>query len=181
MSDETDSKVIAALETAQHEPDNLIRLSSGVVLRGKQANPMILIDVMSQFKRPTPPMFHSPTMGRQIENPDDPDYRERVKAYELEMSSAMLPVLILAGTELVSLPKGFPGPKDDAWIEEYQLLNLPTRPENQSWRYLKWVMFKAMQNEQDVALLQDTVGRLSGIRESAVKSAEGFPGRNQAL
>ena len=171
-----EDKVIEAIEMAEQEPDNLIRLSSGVVLRGKQANPMVLIDVMAQFKRPEPPTYFNDKMGRAMVNPDDPDYRARVSAYELELSSAMLPMMILSGTELGSVPKGFPKPEDDEWLEEYELLNLPMKRENKHWRYLKWVMFKAMRNEKDMALVQEVVGRLSGISESAVKSAERFPG-----
>ena len=172
-----EDKVIEALELAEQEPDNLIRFSTGVVLRGKQANPMVLIDVMAQFKRPDPPTYFNDNIGRYIVNADDPDYRSRVSAYELELSSAMLPTMILSGTELESVPKGMPKPDDDDWLEEYSLLGLPMKAGNKHWRYLKWVMFKAMGNEHDMQLLQEVVGRLSGISERAVKSAEKFPGR----
>lgn len=174
-----EDKVIEAAEAVEQGADNLIRLSTGVVLEGKQANPLVLIDVMSRFERPKPPIFLDPKMGREMENPDDPDYRARVSAYELEMSAALLPAMILYGTMPHSVPKGFPKSDDDAWLEEYALLNMPMKPENRHWRYLKWVMTKAVNNENDMAAIQDVVGRLSGIRESTVQSAEGFPGSDE--
>jgi hypothetical protein len=194
--------VIEVIEQAEKTRDNTITLSSGVVLRGKQANPLVLIDVMAAYPRPKPPTYKSPTMGREMENPDDPDYRGRIKSWEAESSSATLNAMILLGTELVSVPNGFPGPhptvrkkkvqEKDAdgktktvtvdeeippvWLDEYELLGLPMRPQNQSWRYLKWVLFKAVKDEKDLMKIRDVVGRLSGVSERSVESAEQFPG-----
>lgn len=176
MSSDMEEKVVEAVEKSNGKKDNLVTLSTGVVLRGKQANPLALIDVMSNFPRPTPPVWKHPTMGREMENPDDPDYRARVKAWESESSSATLNAMILLGTELVKTPSDFPGPDDDAWLDEYELLNLPMKPHNQSWRYLKWVLFKAVRDEKDLLRIRDLVGRLSGVSERAVDSAEQFPG-----
>jgi hypothetical protein len=169
--------VIEAVEQAEKARDNTITLSSGVVLRGKQANPLVLIDVMAAYPRPKPPTYKSPTMGRMMENPHDPDYRERVKSWEAESSSAMLNAMILLGTELVKVPKGFAKPDDDSWLDEYELLGLPLKPQNESWRYLKWVLFKAVKDEKDMIKIRDVVGRLSGVSERVVESAEQFPGR----
>lgn len=176
MTDVTEEKVVEAVEDAQKPRDNTIKFSTGVVLRGKKANPLILIDVMAAFPRPKPPMWKSPTMGRMVENPDDPEYQDQVKAWEAESSSALLNAMILLGTELDKLPKGLPGPDDEAWLEEYELLGAPMKPDNKHWRYLKWVLFKAVSDEQDMFKIRDVVGRLSGVSEQAVESAVNFPG-----
>jgi hypothetical protein len=173
-----DEKVLEALERAQEPHDNKIVLSTGVVLLGKKANPLILLDVIAAFPRPQPPMWFNKTMGRQMENPDDPDYLARVQAWERESSSMTLTAFIQLGTELVSTPKGFPRPEDDTWLEEYELLGLPMRPQNAAWRYLKWVKFKAVSDEKDLEKIRDVVGRLSGVSKQAVESAESFPGRD---
>lgn len=173
-----DLKVTEAVEKAQQEQDNTVTLSTGVVLLCKKANPLTLIDVMAAFRRPKPPLWFNKTMGREMENPDDPDYQERVRAWEMESSSITLSAFIQLGTQLVSVPKGFPKPEDDSWLEEYELLGLPMRPENKAWRYLKWVKFKAVADEKDLEKIRDTVGRLSGVSEKAVKTAEQFPGRD---
>jgi hypothetical protein len=177
MISDTETKVVEAIE--QVESEN-ITLSSGVVLKIKQAPPLTLIKVMAAFPRPKPPVYFNKTMGREIENPDDPDYLERLQAHKTESSSALLNALILLGTELVSVPPKFPKPESEQWIEEYRELGIQPKPENKSWRYLNWVTFKAVLNEKDLDLIQKAVGRRSGVPESAVKSAETFPGGDEA-
>lgn len=164
----------------QGDDDNTITLSTGVVLRGKQAPPLALIRIMGSFPRPKPPVYFAKNMGREMENPDDPDYIERVRAWQMDSSNAMLNALILLGTELVSKPKKMEGPDDDGWLEEYRLLSTEMLPQNKSWRYLTWITFKAAINEKDLNLIKEVVGRLSGVPESKVKAAETFPGSNQA-
>lgn len=179
QGNDVDTRVIRAIEDAKKPQDDLIRLSTGVVLRGKQAPPMMLLTIMSAFPRPKPPTYFMEAVGREMENPDDPDYIERVKAWQTEQSNATLAALILSGTELVSRPKEIPGPDEKAWLDECSLLGVPMHAENASWRYLRWVQFKAAVSADDLKVIMAVVGRLSGIPEKAVKSAEEFPGSNQ--
>lgn len=168
-----EEKVVEALEPADK---SLIKLSTGVVLRGKPAPAQALIKVMSAFPRPKPPTYFNEKMGRELENPDDPDYLERVKSNQMESAAAMLNVLILYGTQLESVPKGTPKPESDDWLEAYKLLGMPILGDNKHWRYLTWVMFVAAPTAEDTAAIQKVVGGLSGVRDDAVKSAEEFPG-----
>jgi hypothetical protein len=177
MQSQTDMLVVEAIEATE---DNLIHLASGVVLRGKASPPLTLIKVMAAFPAPKVPVYFNKTMGREVENPDDPDYLDRVQANKTESSNALLNALIILGTELVEVPKKFPKPQDDTWLEEYQELGLPMRPENKTWRYLTWITFKAVVDAKDLQEIQKVVGRLSGVPESAVQSAEKFPAGDQA-
>lgn len=172
----TDKRVVKAVEEANAE-DHSITLSTGVVLRGKQAPPLIMVKVMAAFPRPKVPTWFNDKMGREMENPDDPDYIERIGSWKIEYSNATLNALILLGTELVSAPKGFPGPNSDEWLDEYKLLGVETMPQNKNWRYLNWVIFKAAADANDLKLIKEVVGRLSGIREADVAAAQDFPGR----
>ena len=170
-----DEKVIRALGKAD-KVNNEIRLSTGIVLKAKQANPMLLITVMASFPRPEPPVTFNKMMGRSMENPDDPDYISRVKAWGMENSSAVLSAFVLLGTELLSKPDNIPGPFDDEWLQTYEALSLDVKPNNREWRYLKWVMTIATANEKDIELIRDAVGALSGVREADVSAAANFPG-----
>ena len=161
------------------EGDNLITLSTGVVLRAKQANPHILIRIMTANPRPKPPVQFIPAMGREMENPDHPDYIEQVKAWEMTYNNGMLNALIGLGTELVSLPKKFPKPTDSDWIEEYKVLGLPVMAESPSWRYITWVLFKAAVVDTDTKLIAEKVRALSGVQEADVRNAETFPDGDQ--
>lgn len=170
-------KVIKAVEAMNTPEDNTITLSTGVVLRGKQVPPLAFVKVMSAFPRPKVPVWFDPTMGREMENPENPDYIERVKAWKAESGNLTLNAMILMGTELVSVPKKYPGPDSKEWQEEYQVLGMPMMPENKNWRYLTWVIFKAAPDMKDLDLIKEVVGRLSGIPEDKVVAAEQFPGR----
>lgn len=178
-TDDTERTALDAVERASQPQDNLIHLSTGVVLRGRQAPPLTLMTVMAAFPRPKPPMVFIEAMGREVENADNPDYLERIKIWQTEQSHAMLVALITTGTELESKPKGMPGPDDREWIEQYSLLGLPMHRENKSWCYLTWVQFKAAVSAEDTQCIMEVVGRLSGIPEKAAKAAEDFPRSNQ--
>lgn len=180
MSSDTEAKTVVAVEAAQAPEDNTIKLSTGVVLQGKQAPPLTLVKVLAAFPRPKPPIWKDPKMGREMENPDDPDYIEQVKNWKIESSNATLNALILLGTELVSKPKKMPGPDSDEWLEEYGLLGMPIHPTNKTWRYLAWITFKAALTREDLDLIKEVVGRLSGVPEKAVAAAVTFPGSDKA-
>lgn len=173
-------KTVKALEKVQNPEDDTITLSTGVVLRGKQVPTLILVKLMAAFPRPKVPTWINPNMGREMENPDDPDYLERIRAWKVESSNVTLNALVLLGTELVKVPKKMNGPDDNDWIDEYKLLGLPMYPENKSWRYLTWITFRAAPALDDLNLLKEVVGRLSGIPENKVEAAETFPGSDQA-
>lgn len=161
------------------ESDKWIRLSTGVVLIAKPANPFVLLTVMSMHPRPEPPRVFIEVMGRQVDNLDDPDYIERVKAWQQKQSAAMLDAMILYGTELRDAPKGFPTPDSDEWLKKYRILNLESDSTDENWRYLTWVKFVAIQGMEDLDAIKNVVGKLSGVREADVKAAETFPGRNK--
>lgn len=175
MDPNGDLKSIKAIEKAETKEDNTITLSTGVVLRGKQVPPLVLVKIMASYGRPKVPTYNSKEMGREVENPDDPDYIDRVKAWKIELSNSTLNALIVLGTELVKVPKKFPGPESNDWLDEYALLGVPMRPEIKAWRYLTWITMKAAPETNDLDLIKEVVGRLSGVPESKVEAAESFP------
>jgi hypothetical protein len=176
---ETDKIVADTIDAAGQADDNLIRLSTGVVLTAKQANPSVLIRVMTAQERPVPPMVFIKAMGREMENPNDPDYVKRVQAWEMSYNNSMLNALVGLGTELKSKPKGMVGPSDNEWMDDYKALGLPVHPESPSWRYITWVLYKAAPKDTDIALIGNKVKNLSGVKEADVQSAETFPGSDE--
>jgi len=170
-----EDKVVEAIESVEKD-DNLIRLSTGVVLRGRPAPALALIKVMANFKMPEIPSFRDEKIGRDIPNPDDPTYRKALQSYEATSSSALLNTLIIYGTQVDSVPKKFQKHTDDAWVDKLASVDLPTRPENDNWRYLNWVLFEAAPEARDMEVIQKVVGKLSGVPEKAVQDAETFPG-----
>jgi len=164
--------------TQKGKADNLIRLSTGVVLKAKEANSHVLIRVMTASPRPLPPIVFDEMMGREMENPNNPDYISRVKDWELQYSSKMLDALIGLGTELIEFPTGMEGPNGNQWLADYKSLGLPANESSTSWRYITWVLFKAAVTANDTKLIGDKVRALSGVQEAAVRNAETFPKGN---
>ena len=176
---QTDRVIANAIDESNREADdNLIRLSTGVILKAKQANPSTLIRVMTMQKRPTPPLYFDKSMGREMENPNDPDYISRVQAWQMDYSNGMLNVLIGLGTELVSIPNGLQRPEDEQWIADYRALGLPVISDSPAWRYITWVMQVAAPTDKDLNLISGKVKTLSGTKEADVQAAETFPKSN---
>lgn len=176
----SDQRKVAKVIDNSGQASNDIVLSTGVVLTAKQANPNVLIRVMTAVPRPKPPVYFDEMMGRDMENPDHPDYKERVKAWEMEYNNGLLNALVALGTELKSKPKGIPHPDDDAWLRDYRALGLPTVAESKAWRYMTWVLFIAAVTEDDTKAIMEKVKSLSGIKEADVQAAETFPDGNNA-
>lgn len=178
MSEATDQKVtdLTRKNGKQAQEEQTITLSTGVVLKGKMVPPLGFVTVMAAFPRPKPPLWKDPMIGRMMENPDDPDYRERVRSWQTEYSEATLNVMIVYGTEIVNVPKGFPKPGDKKWLQKYLMTGLPSHDENDDWRYLTWMKFEAALNAEDLNKIKEVVGKLSGVTETDVQAAESFPG-----
>ena len=175
----TDRIIAKAIDDSKKEAsDNLIRLSTGVILKAKQANPSVLIRVMTKQKRPQPPVVFMEAMGRMMENPNDPDYIDNVQAWKMDYSNGMLNVMIGLGTELVSKPDSVQGPNDKDWLKDYEMLGLPIIPDSSSWCYITWVMYVAAPTDKDLNLISGTVKTLSGTPEADVRDAENFPTGN---
>lgn len=168
----TDQVVLEAMQ--DETPDDLITLSTGVVLKAKPAPVDVLIKVIARFIFPDPPEYYNKTTGRMMQNPEEPNYIKRVQSIDAQQADAVLTVLILGGTDVHSLPKKFPGYKDDEWLDEYKLMDPDIQPENERWRYLTWVKYKAAPRGTDTQEIQRVVGALSGMSEAAVGAAETF-------
>ena len=176
MKEDSESKTLRAVADAKKGAQDEVILSTGVVLRAVKVNPIMLIRVMTRFARPKPPVVFDKIMGRDMENPDDPDYISQVKAWDEERNTMVLNALILLGTEIVSVPKGVEGPKGDKWVNKYKLLGMPIKEDDEDWRKLNWISMVAAADENDMVIIQDAVAKLTGIAEADVKSAEQFPG-----
>lgn len=157
------------------ESDNLVELSSGVVLEVHQANPSMLIQIMTRERRPEPPTVLIEKANKYIENPDDPDYIARVKAWEMNYNSALLFALIGLGTKIHTKPKGMPGPESDEWIRDIETFGLKSFPESKAWRYTQWVLSVAAPLDTDTQKIGAAVRKLSGVKEADVRDATNFP------
>lgn len=160
-----------SVDKRDEKKQGAITLSTGVVLKPKQVPPMTYLQVMTRFEEPKVPTVMNESMGRLMENPDDPSYKKAVERWQLQASDAMMNVLILFGTEFVSAPKGFSTPEDDDWVEKLRIVGAEVNPGSKNWRYLAWVKSEAAPADADIQTLMGEVGRLSGVSEDDVQAS----------
>ena len=146
-----------------------ITLSTGVVLRCKAVSRSLFADLLARHPLPKPPVIYLPDKGREEDNPDHPDYIEKVKQHNIEIAKSLSDAMVLLGTEVIDIPKGLPKQDDRDWLEEMRVLGFDLRPGPE--RYLAWVKFKAVANEGDFNAIGKAVGRQTGVTEEDVESA----------
>jgi hypothetical protein len=152
--------------------DPSIILSSGVEVKAKAVPPLVIMQVMSQFKAPEPPMWKDPKLGREVPNYDHPDYKKAVDEHQILTSEAQANVLLVFGVEIVSVPDGVEEVKSKDWIEKLELAGIETFPKSKNWRNLQWLKTVAATDANDLMKITTAVGRLSGVTEADVATAE---------
>jgi len=170
----------AVREEAKVQDDGLITLSSGVVLHLlENLDPITLMNVMQRLEadRPEVPVTFVETLGREEQNPDDPDYLREVSTWENAYALEIIDVLILLGTEVHSVPKDVEKiPKDIEkldgfkWLDKLRLLKVEVDKSEQGL-YLAWVKHVAVKSAEDMTKLMSRVKRLAGVSEADVDEA----------
>ena len=152
------------------QDEDLIHLSSGVVLKRVPFSRMVLVSIMRNFKEPPVPKFYNEDKERWEENPNHPDYAKALDAHNLDVTFALLDVGITLGTKLHSLPKDFENPAGDGWVTTFKGLGF-TVPDEPRLRYLMWVKNVACLTEKDTEAIADKVLSVFGTREATVEQA----------
>lgn len=162
--------VVQAVRESKRQPDNLVTLSNGIVLKTERVPNMIFMDVTRRFKAPKIPVIFNDDVGRHMENPSDPEYAEKNIEYQAQVSSAIIDTMILLGTKFASAPKGMDSPSDTGWANKIALLGFDPG-DNDDLRYLMWVKYYAASEDTDITRIIEAVGRLSGVAEADVADA----------
>jgi hypothetical protein len=172
------AKIVDKMLEKYGDEETVAVLSNGIVLRAKQVKPLLIMQAVARFTPPPVPTYFDESYGKEMQNPNDPDYIIAKQHYQITMSNAQSDVLLLLGTEYVDAPKELGGGKKnppwtyDDWYEELQALNIELHLESASWRKLQWLKTVAMDNEHDLNAVVTAVGRLSGVAEADVEAAQ---------
>ena len=174
-----------AKSAVSRAPDlNSVEVSTGVVFGVKPVPQFTMSDIRREFKEPQVPTWYNKDTGRKEPNPDDPKYIKEYNDYIVGMSMAVIDTMVLMGTFVKSIPKGFPAPDSEAWANELRAIlrargwSLEEIAElSQEERYVFWVKYRAAiggsyeTGEGDVNKLTLAIGRMSGVAEEDVKDA----------
>lgn len=174
MSDHPEDRhpVVSAAKEIRGEDDIRV-LSTGVKVRLRPVSPSLIADISASVKYPSVPMIVTDD-GRELENPNHPDYLRAVGEVDSLRASRVLEAITMFAFELVD------GVPDDGWEKRVQLLarmgsidlsNLDfADPVDREFAYKKYI---ATGNE-DIAI----AGGMAGIRSQDVASAtESFPSK----
>lgn len=163
---------VQAVEEAERPETDNICLSNGIVLKVKAVPPYLVRQAATNVARPQPPKIKV-REDRDIEeeNPDDPEYQEALGKHAVQAAEAASDLMLMAGTEVVSLPEGRVPPESDEWLELVKFVGVEVDWDSKYGRYLAWLKFYAITTETDLALLLAAVGRGIGLGEKEVDEA----------
>lgn len=103
-----------ALEVKKSKPadDDIVTLSTGVRVKLHVVTGSTMQSVLDRLEPPKVPVFHNKDLGRDDENPNDPDYKIALENYMDERNRAVVDALLIWGVELVD-----PVPTDGFWMK----------------------------------------------------------------
>lgn len=148
-----------------------IKMSTGVVFKIKDV-PVVAVDAIKQKAskdRPKAPRQWIENKEREETNYDDPEYKASLKEWDERLILALYDGFIMLGTDIESIPEGFPRPEDN-WDEDFQVLGIEMHKDGKA-RYLDWVKYCAARNADDMEDLIIACGRSAGVREEDVRQA----------
>ena len=161
-----------------------VQVSTGVIFGVKRVPPLVLTDIRREFKEPPIPTWYNKDTGRREANPDDPEYIKANNEYMVNMSMAVVDIMILMGTEVKYVPSNLPSPDSQAWDSELRAILLArgwSRSEiaelSADEKYVFWVKYRAAvdndmdDDNNDIGKITTAIGRLSGVAEEDVKDA----------
>lgn len=180
--------VLAAVETEQVQTakqngvdPSIVTMSTGVKFRVKAVSKHALAGIAERYtkNKPKPPVILIESKGRKEENPDDPDYQDAARSWELSLAMAINNFLLLRGVDLLpdSIPADMVLPDSDDWKFEAELLG--ANVESSRACYLEWIKVVAAPKDDDretgkmgdISSLLNAIGRKSGINQGDVDTA----------
>lgn len=169
-------KVVEATETTKQNPTIVLK-GSGVVLRLKKVNVLRINAINDRFRYPEVPKLFDENKGRELRNPDDPNYKAACAEVDEQRMMAILDAIAVLGTEIVSVPEGVPALADNTWVEELQFLQIPVDPDSPLARYMAWIKYVAIKDQEDLMTIGREFGLVMGNSEVMVADsiATNFP------
>lgn len=162
---------VEAVEGAAQPLVTEITLDNGVVLKLKPVPPFLVRQAAINLKQPKPPVIDvGKGDGREEENPNDPEYLKKLDTYNAEVISASTNAMLLAGTEVLSVPDDMWSLDDDGWLELVEFLEIEVDRENKMARYLAWLRYYALSGPSITRIMAE-LRKSIGLTEEEVDDA----------
>jgi hypothetical protein len=197
MTDQKQNVTRAVDETAKNverqlnakdtkKEEKTFTLKSGVVLKLKEVPQVVYVDLRNSLPEPSPPIFYNENTGKNEPNMNDPRFKADYANWQVAMSTAIMDLSILFGSEIVSIPDDMPTPDDPEFKSDLRIIlgAMGHKPEEirsmgAKTRYIYWLKYVATQGragkDEELDRLFTAIGRLSGVPEEDVEAAvDGF-------
>lgn len=175
----------AALSGVGVDHAERVELRNGIVLSTRLVPSHLIRAATQRVKPPAVPMVHIADQDRDEPNPDDPAYVEAIMQWSIDQSDAAMSVGLMVGTKLEHLPDGMEPPESDVWVADIESvsdimgLDIHIRREPDRARYLDWLRYYALQDDQDVFTVTRLVAAGALLTEEQVgRMAATFLGRD---
>jgi len=176
------ARLTESREESKKKPreEKSITVSTGVVFRIKEVPQIAYVDLRNSLPEPAPPVFYNPENDREEPNENDPRYITAKANWEIAMSTAVMNISILFGSEIEQIPDGVLTPDSENFKETLGLLLRSmgwTKNEikeiGKLERYLFWVKYEACKGSirgenSDLNNLFSAIGNASGVTEEDV-------------
>lgn len=162
-------------EEIEETKEELVTLSSGAQVRAKRVPDNLVLTLHRQNPAPKPPIVEIREEGRRPrreENPNDPDYVQALETYQLEIANKMTDLILLAGMEVVNLPKGMDEyDAEGEWVEELEAMGLDV-PLGKASRRLLWIRYQVAPLATDLETISSVYARVAEVSEEGVEAKE---------
>ena len=173
MEQSYENKIAEALTSTEDvaEEESLITLTSGVQLKYKRVPVLRIQAIVNKFKYPPIPETWDEVKGRAYKNPQLPEYLEARQQVDVDKVLAVIDAIAAVGTELHFKPDSVPSVDDDSWLEELEVMGIEVNVSSKIARYLAWVRYVAVVDQDDFMRIAQKAGLAVGTSEERVASA----------
>ena len=165
------------------EEEKTIEVSTGVIFTVKEVPQVAYVDLRNSLPEPSPPVFYNEEYDREEPNENDPRYLAMHANWEAQMSSAIVDINILFGSEAKYIPSKVKKPDSAEFKDRIKFLlkamgwskrDIANIGETES--YLFWVKYEACkgsmaEDNSDLGKLFRAISRMSGVPEEDVTEA----------
>lgn len=169
----------------QKQEKTTVEMSNGVIFTVKKVPQIAFADLRDSLPEPSPPIFYNKDYDREEPNLNDPRYISEHANWEVKMSTGVVNLTLMFGSEISHIPDNVPTPESEEFKEELELTlsvmgwdKRDIRSMSKKQRYLFWVKYKGAPREGsgekdtgDLGKLIGAIGSMSGVPEEDVATA----------
>lgn len=168
--------ILDTLSVSADDP-SLFTSSTGVELKLKRFNRLLLVDAERKLPVPKPPEVWREDRQVYEENPNHPDYIQAVNLYERDRNNLALDIALILGVDILKIPSNMQKVEDTEWAQDIKdaVPNIDIPPSGNR-RKLAWLKYYAIPDEVELTNLSVIALSFDGgvVAQEVLKAADSF-------